>query len=111
MIFICDLSDVPEEGGLRVELPARPPVAVFRDQGQYFVLDDTCTHDHVSLADGEIIDGQIACPLHYGMFDLKTGEATASPCYIPLRTHDFTILNEKLYLNDSLRPVDDEPAL
>jgi nitrite reductase/ring-hydroxylating ferredoxin subunit len=87
MIFLCKTSEVPEWGGLRVELTDRPAVAVFRSGSQYFVTDDLCTHGEASLADGEVEGMEIICPFHLGRFDLRDGRATAAPCVDPLRSY------------------------
>jgi nitrite reductase/ring-hydroxylating ferredoxin subunit len=87
MIVLCNTADVPEEGGLCVELPGREPVAVFRVGDEYFVTDNLCTHGNASLCDGEVIGEEIECPFHRGTFNLRTGEPTSSPCTVALRTY------------------------
>ena len=87
MTEICRVSDVPAEGGLRIVLPGRPPLAVFRVGDDYLVIDDTCTHGEASLSEGVVEGTDIVCPYHLGAFCLKTGEPTAAPCSIPLRTY------------------------
>ena len=55
-------------------------------EGTFFATQDLCTHDNGTLADGELIDGEIECPRHGGRFDLKTGAVTALPPMFPIKT-------------------------
>jgi len=87
MHFICKKQAVPEGGALRIELAARPPLAVFSLDGGFVVTDDTCTHGDASLCDGEIEDGIVECPFHQGAFDIATGKPVAAPCAIPLKVY------------------------
>jgi nitrite reductase/ring-hydroxylating ferredoxin subunit len=62
-------------------------LAVFNLGGEFYVTDDECTHASASLADGMLEDGIIECSLHFGAFDVKTGEVKAPPCSFALRTY------------------------
>ena len=54
-------------------------------EGTFFATQDLCTHDNGTLADGELIDGEIECPRHGARFDLKTGRGTM-PAMFPIKT-------------------------
>src|SRR4051812_30738631 len=55
-------------------------VAVFRVGEEIFALRDLCTHATARLSEGFVEDGCVECPLHQGLFDLRTGEARKEPC-------------------------------
>jgi 3-phenylpropionate/trans-cinnamate dioxygenase ferredoxin subunit len=55
-------------------------------EGTFFATQDLCTHDGGTLADGELIDGEIECPRHGARFELKTGRVTALPAMFPIKT-------------------------
>ena len=84
---LCAADDVPPDFGLRAEPDGHPAIAVFRLGGAFHATADTCTHGAASLCDGHVEDGQVECPWHAGRFDIRTGEATASPCTEPLRVY------------------------
>lgn len=56
--YLCETADVVEGEGLRIDEPSLPePIAVFRSEGEYFALSDTCSHAEASLSEGLIENG------------------------------------------------------
>ncbi len=79
----CALSDVPEEGALRVQLAGRP-VCVARSAGEVYAISDICSHGQVSLSEGDVEDTTLECWLHGSRFDLTTGRPTGLPATQPV---------------------------
>ena len=66
-------------------------LAVCNVDGEYYCIDDVCTHDGGPLGEGELIDDQIECPRHGALFDVKTGRAVTLPAVIPVETHEVRV--------------------
>ena len=64
------------QSGEAVRVDTDPPIAVFNEDGEFFAIDDTCTHQDASLADGWLEGCAVECPLHASCFDLRTGRST-----------------------------------
>ena len=59
----CPLQDLAPGDALRLDTV--PPIAVFHtEEGELFAIDDTCTHQDASLADGWVEGCEVECPLH-----------------------------------------------
>jgi 3-phenylpropionate/trans-cinnamate dioxygenase ferredoxin subunit len=56
-------------------------IALFNINGEFFALDNICTHDAGSLTEGEIAGHEVICPLHGAKFDVRTGEVLGPPAY------------------------------
>jgi 3-phenylpropionate/trans-cinnamate dioxygenase ferredoxin subunit len=56
-------------------------VAVYNIDGEFFAIDDVCTHDGGGLAGGVVDDHQVICPRHGARFCLRTGRALTPPAY------------------------------
>jgi 3-phenylpropionate/trans-cinnamate dioxygenase ferredoxin subunit len=92
--------DGPETGGV--------PIALFHtEDGEFYAIDDTCTHQDASLADGWLEGCEVECPLHASRFDLRTGAVDAPPAKRPVRVHAVTLDDDTVYLTVS----DDQPNL
>ncbi|MCW2680590.1 MAG: Rieske (2Fe-2S) iron-sulfur domain protein [Frankiales bacterium] len=90
MIKAASLSDVPDEGAIRVELAGKP-VCIARSNGEVFALADVCSHADVALSEGDVEDGKIECWLHGSLFDLRTGEPSGLPATGPVPTYPVTV--------------------
>ncbi len=86
----CALSDLPEEGAVRVELDGRP-VCIARSRGEVFAISDLCSHADVSLAEGDVEDGEVECWLHGSRFDLRTGQPSGLPATKAVATYAVTV--------------------
>jgi 3-phenylpropionate/trans-cinnamate dioxygenase ferredoxin subunit len=62
-------------------------VAVCNVGGEFYAIDDLCTHDGGSLDQGELEGDQIECPRHGARFDVRTGAAVQLPAFQPVETH------------------------
>jgi 3-phenylpropionate/trans-cinnamate dioxygenase ferredoxin subunit len=60
-------------------------VAVARSDGEFFAIEDVCTHDGAELAGGAVEGAEIACPRHGARFCLRTGAALSPPAYDGVR--------------------------
>ena len=82
----CSVGEIPagkvgyaEVDGLRL--------AICNAGGEFYAIDDVCTHDGGSLDQGELQGFNIECPRHGAKFDIRTGRVTALPAIIPVGTY------------------------
>ena len=94
---VADAADVPDQGTLPVNLSG-DPVCLYNLDGAIYATHDICSHGNANLSEGFIVEGQIECPFHQGMFDIKTGEATAAPCTVAVRTYPVKVENGVVWL-------------
>ena len=93
----CALDEVPAQGTFGVELRGTPLV-ILRSEGEIYALDEFCTHEEVSLVDGEIYDYTVECWLHGSCFDLRSGKPTGPPATKPLTTYQVRIEDGDVYV-------------
>ena len=75
-------------------MDVEPPIAIFHtDDGELYAIDDTCTHQDASLADGWLTGCAVECPLHASTFDLRTGAVDVPPAKRPVRTHRVSVID------------------
>jgi len=48
-------------------------VLIVNQRGEFFALEDRCTHDDGILHDGDLLEGAVKCDRHGARFDLHTG--------------------------------------
>jgi 3-phenylpropionate/trans-cinnamate dioxygenase ferredoxin subunit len=79
-----------------------------RVDGQIYALEGICTHEYAELADGEIEDETLWCPLHSSGFNVRTGEVTNLPAVIPLKTYDVKVIDGTVYVSVAPRDGGEE---
>jgi len=83
----CRLDDIEPEGVVRFDHGGRT-FAIYRSpDDEVFCTDGLCTHEKVHLAEGLVVDYEIECPKHGGVFDYRTGEPLRLPPCVNLRCY------------------------
>lgn len=93
---------IPEGESLLVEAKdsgAREDIAIFHaEDGNFYALQDECTHEVASLSDGWLEGCTIECPIHSSTFDLKTGKVQCMPATVDARTYKVNVVDGFLEL-------------
>ncbi len=76
-------------------------IVVFNLDGQYYAIENVCTHDGGQLTGGTVEGDQIVCPRHGARFCLRTGAALSAPAYEPINTFPVRIENGMVQVRDS----------
>ena len=72
-------------------------IALANVDGEYFAIDDICTHEQCSLGTDGALDGNILiCGCHGGMYDVTTGSVIAPPPPAPVQSYETKIDGENI---------------
>jgi nitrite reductase/ring-hydroxylating ferredoxin subunit len=71
-------------------------IALCNVDGEFFAIDDVCTHAYASLADGYIEGDQVECPLHGACFDIRTGKVKSAPASVDLKTYPVKVEGDRI---------------
>lgn len=74
-------------------------LALYRIEDGFFVTSDVCTHAAQSLSQGTLQGHIVACPRHGGKFDVRTGQATAFPCVMPVATYAVDVRDGDIWID------------
>ena len=85
-VEVADAADLDERDVIGREIEGRR-VAVYRLDGALYATQDLCTHGQACLSEGEVVEGYIECPLHFGLFEIATGKAAGAPVTRDLATY------------------------
>ena len=95
--------EVSDESGIEIEDIVRfdhddKTYCIYKLEDGYYATDGFCTHETVHLEDGLVTDDEIECPMHQGIFNIKTGEAISPPACIDLKTYPVKVDNGKIFI-------------
>lgn len=83
---VADIADFADTDVIGRDFAGRS-VALYRVDGEYFATQNLCTHANACLSGGEVVDGYIECPAHFGLFEIRTGKAAGAPVTRDLATY------------------------
>ncbi|BAU48142.1 ferredoxin [Sulfurifustis variabilis] len=75
-------------------------VAVFNLDGEYYAIEDVCTHDGGVLTGGSVEGEEIVCPRHGARFSIKTGAVLAPPAYEPIHSFPVRVQDGRVQVRD-----------
>ena len=84
---VANVSEIPPERVAVFQIGDHD-VAVCNVNGEFYAIDDLCTHDGGSLDQGELEGDEIECPRHGARFDVRTGAAVQLRAFEPVETHE-----------------------
>ena len=76
-------------------------VVVFNLRGEYYAIEDVCTHDGGQLTGGVVEGDQVVCPRHGARFSIRTGEALTAPAYEPVATFPVRVEDGVIQVQDN----------
>lgn len=95
--FVAKVDEIQENEIKLVEIDEEL-VLIIKVDGQFFCIDDVCTHDGGTLCDGTLHGHEIACPRHGARFDVRNGNATRMPATQPTGAHEVKIEDGQVFV-------------
>ena len=99
-ITVCPIDELSLGEMRLVEVDGRK-IGVFRcADGEFYAIEDRCSHDDGPLAEGEFDASActVECPRHGSLFDLTTGRPRTLPAYRPVDTFEVRVEDDQVKL-------------
>lgn len=96
--LVAKTGEIAEDEAKKVTVGDKQ-IAIFNLGGEFYATDDICTHAYASLAEGYVEDGCVECPLHAGLFDIKTGKAQGVPVTEDIATYPVRVDGDDIYVD------------
>lgn len=95
---VATTTDIPA-GSLKTVHILGKMIAIANVDGQYFAVDDLCTHKECSLGSTGFLDGNvITCGCHGAKFDASNGKVQSLPATQDLKTYAVKIEGNDIYV-------------
>ena len=92
-----DFDDIDDEDVVRFDYGGKT-FAIYRVEDMAYASDGLCTHEHVHLCDGLVMDHVIECPKHNGRFDIRDGRPLGAPVCVALKTYPAKVAGGKVLI-------------
>jgi len=91
--------DEMEDGDIKCVEVEDKEIALFKLNGEYFAIDNTCTHLGGPLCEGDIDGDRVICPWHGAEFDIRTGEVVSGPAEENVDPYKIVIENDSIKID------------
>lgn len=75
-------------------------VALYNLGGEYFAIEDVCTHDGGDISGGWVEGDRAVCPRHLAEFSIRTGEALKGPAYEGVHSFPVRVREGRVEIQD-----------
>lgn len=77
-VRVAGVNDVAEGSGKTVQADGQP-IALFKIEGKFYAIHNTCLHRGGPLGEGELDSQIVTCPWHGWRYDVTTGVNEVNP--------------------------------
>jgi nitrite reductase/ring-hydroxylating ferredoxin subunit len=87
-------------GMKKTVVAAGKKLAIANVDGEFFAIDDTCTHEQCSLGTEGFLDGNvIICGCHGAQFDITDGKVLSLPAPTDVKSYETKVENGDILVN------------
>lgn len=97
VVTVAQVSEIEAGKSKCIEVNGKK-IAVFNENGHYYAMDDRCSHAGGPLSDGDVSDGEVSCPWHGAIFELKTGKVRGGPAQKDLNIYPVKIEGNQIQI-------------
>ena len=108
-VRVASVDEVPLESLKAVRVEDTEICIAHAEDGNFYAINDVCTHENFLLSGGEMFDLQVECPQHGSRFHLQTGAVTGMPAVIPTKVYPVEIRDGEVYVEVGSSPLPDLP--
>lgn len=102
-VAVAKTGDIPKGKTLRVVVDGTP-ILLANVDGEFFAVDDRCSHEDFSLYRGCLKGEEVECSLHGARFNVRTGQPTHEPADCPIATYAINLDGEQILVDLTPRP-------
>lgn len=89
-IKVALASAMPDQSAICVEVNGQR-IALFNLDGEFYAIQDACTHEGGPLSEGVIDGEEVECPWHGAVFNIRTGAVRLDPADEAVRTYNVRV--------------------
>ena len=94
-IKVAEKSEMADGTGKCVEVEGKR-IALFNLGGEFYAIEDACTHRGGPLSEGSLEGDEVECPWHGAHFNIKSGQVTSPPAGADVTTYKVRIAGDDI---------------
>ena len=103
---VASVDDLAE-GRMKSVRAGFEQVCLARVEGQFYALEEFCSHAGGALSSGALDGYEVVCPLHGARFDVRTGKQSVGPSMTGQPTYPVRVDDDGVFIG----PMSGGPAI
>lgn len=96
-VKVAETADLPPGTGKLIQADGHE-IALFNVDGEFFAIDNICSHSGGPLCEGELRADTIECPWHGAQFNVRTGVAMCPPAPANVRSFPVEVRDNDVFI-------------
>lgn len=105
---VAEVGEIPV-GSMKTVMVGGKKIALANIDGEFFAIDDACTHAGCSLGSSPLDGSVVHCSCHGAQFDVMTGKVLSLPAMTDVTRYAVKVENGEVYIMMSSRPPSRDP--
>ena len=96
-VAVAQIADIPP-GAMKCVAVDRVRVLLANVEGIFHAIGDMCGHRRAPLSAGSLDGYLVECPLHYAIFDVRTGKFVDGPASADVPSHETQVEGDTVFV-------------
>ena len=96
-VAVANVADLAP-GQMKWVAVDRVRIVLANVDGQFHAIRDVCGHQNAPLSRGKLNGCMIECPLHFAVFDIRTGKFVDGPASADVAIYEVRVDGDTVYL-------------
>ena len=87
---LADIAEIPDGSSKSFQVSGHD-ILICHTKGEFFAVENKCSHAKAKLEDGRLRAYRLICPLHGACFDVRDGSVKGAPATAPIRVYPLRV--------------------
>ena len=92
---LADIAEIPDGSSKSFQVSGHD-ILICHTKGEFFAVENKCSHAKAKLEDGRLRAYRLICPLHGACFDVRDGSVKGPPATIPIRVYPLRVIGGRI---------------
>lgn len=87
---LANIAEIPDGSSKSFQVSGHD-ILICHTKGEFFAVENKCSHAKAKLEDGRLRAYRLICPLHGACFDVRDGSVKGAPATAPIRVYPLRV--------------------
>lgn len=92
---LANIAEIPDGSSKSFQVSGHD-ILICHTKGEFFAVENKCSHAKAKLEDGRLRAYRLICPLHGACFDVRDGSVKGAPATAPIRVYPLRVIGDRI---------------